>query len=208
MLSQESSSSAKRTQKDRRLSQNLTENSIIDLSNQGSSSHQDDVDGWKKILTAHQSTEEDQLPPLHPKLIAAKSAALKRYIRLLSYQLPGISRMLLDTRVMTYIGLVLRRCPMVVTRDRSHGSQQLPEDYLYFYKIITTIMNAFYTKPSLPDLSFAHEQSEKNYNLNIWGPIIEAMFSNTIVKVKSGDKVLKSFDSSFKIDYRLVVVIN
>lgn len=179
MLSQEASTSTKRTQKDRRLSQTLTENNIIDLSNQGSSSQQDDVDGWKEIMTAHQNTEEDQLSPLHPKLIAAinyvtqkKSTAFKRYTRSLSYQ------------------------------------QQCPEDSLYLYKIITTIMNAFYTKPSLLDFSSAHEPSEQDLNINIWGPIIEAIFSNTIVQVKSGDTVLKSFDRKFKIDYRLGVIIN
>ncbi|KAI7879325.1 uncharacterized protein EV154DRAFT_429126 [Mucor mucedo] len=36
-------------------------------------------------------------------------------------------------------------------------------------------MNAFYTKPSLLDLSVAHEQSEQDYNINIWEPIIEAI---------------------------------
>ncbi|KAI7894582.1 uncharacterized protein EV154DRAFT_578189 [Mucor mucedo] len=36
-------------------------------------------------------------------------------------------------------------------------------------------MNALYTKPSLLDLSVAHEQSEQDYNINIWGPIIEAI---------------------------------
>ncbi|KAI7879328.1 uncharacterized protein EV154DRAFT_576265 [Mucor mucedo] len=45
-------------------------------------------------------------------------------------------------------------------------------------------MNALYTKPSLLDLSVAHEQSEQDYNINIWGPIIEAMFSDSIVQVK------------------------
>ncbi|KAI7894649.1 uncharacterized protein EV154DRAFT_394478, partial [Mucor mucedo] len=60
----------------------------------------------------------------------------------------------------------------------------------------------------LLDLSVAHEQSEQDYNINIWEPIIEAMFSDSIVQVKSGDTVLKSFDSKFKINYRLRVIIN
>ncbi|KAI7858831.1 hypothetical protein BDC45DRAFT_543664 [Circinella umbellata] len=45
-------------------------------------------------------------------------------------------------------------------------------------------MNAFYTKPSLLDFSSAHEPSEQDFNINIWGPIIEAIFSNNIVQVK------------------------
>ncbi|KAI8971884.1 hypothetical protein BDF20DRAFT_825262 [Mycotypha africana] len=69
-------------------------------------------------------------------------------------------------------------------------------------------MNAFYTKPSLLDFSSNHEPSEQEFNINIWGPIIEAIFSNTIVQVKSGDTVLKSFDRKFKIDYRLGLIIN
>ncbi|KAG2227044.1 hypothetical protein INT45_006451 [Circinella minor] len=69
-------------------------------------------------------------------------------------------------------------------------------------------MDAFYTKPNLLDFSSAHEPSEQDFNVNIWGPIIEAIFSNTIVQVKSGDTVLKSFDRKFKIDYRLGVIIN
>lgn len=41
-------------------------------------------------------------------------------------------------------------------------------------------MNAFYTKPSLLDFSSAHEPSEQDFNINIWGPIIEAIFSDIL----------------------------
>ncbi|ORE09628.1 hypothetical protein BCV72DRAFT_201361 [Rhizopus microsporus var. microsporus] len=45
-------------------------------------------------------------------------------------------------------------------------------------------------------------------SLNIWGPVIEALFSNSSIKIKSGDTVLASTRGNHKIDYRLGIVVN
>lgn len=45
-------------------------------------------------------------------------------------------------------------------------------------------MNAFYTKASLFDPTVFPNPSEQDFNINTWEPIIEALFSNPVVKIK------------------------
>lgn len=69
-------------------------------------------------------------------------------------------------------------------------------------------MNAFYTKASLFDPTVFPNPSEQDFNINTWEPIIEALFSNPVVKIKSGDTMLLNLNGKQKIDYRLDTIVN
>lgn len=45
-------------------------------------------------------------------------------------------------------------------------------------------MNAFYTNAVLFDHIVVPGPSEQDINIKMWGPVIEALFSNSIVKTK------------------------
>ncbi|KAI8328710.1 hypothetical protein BC941DRAFT_331947, partial [Chlamydoabsidia padenii] len=58
------------------------------------------------------------------------------------------------------------------------------------------------------DLTIVPGPSEVDVNNQLWGPIIEALFANSVVKVKSGDTILKNIEQKFKVDYRLCISVN